>query len=146
MIMGFFSDASIKGGFSDLLGFFREQRGGGKFAVMLIACLPTALIVWMFYRDALDKAKPPPPTVTYIESWPADRSVQESLTANLEYQKRKDAMRAAEVDAYKALGRAVGMDVDKLAEEGRKVDAEKRAEADAKIAERLKAANAGASK
>jgi hypothetical protein len=144
--MGFFSDASIKGGFSDLRGFLREQRGGGRLGILLVACLPTALIMWMFYSDALEKAKPPPPEVIYFENWATGRTLQESHAANLEYQKQKDAMRTAEIDAYKALGRVVGMDVEKLEKEGRENDAAKRAEADAKIAERLASEKAGAAK
>jgi hypothetical protein len=134
--MSFIRQASIKGGFSDLLVFMRQ---GGKMRplVMLAACVPTTAIVTMFYLDSMNKATPPPPTVTYFESWPADRSVEESLAANREYQKTKDAMRAREVEAYKALGRAVGMDVDKLDAEAQIDAAKKRAQTEADIAARV---------
>ena len=134
--MSFFQDASLKGGVADLFGYMREQRGG-RLLILLLACVPTATIITMFYFDAKDKATPPPPTVTYFESWPADRSVEESLAAIRENQKEKDAMRQRERDAYKALGRVVGMDVDKLDEEAKAEELKKRAEAEADIAARV---------
>jgi hypothetical protein len=134
--MGFFQQASLKGGTADLIDYFR-QNGGVRPLVLLAACLPTAAIIGMFYLDSTNKAKPPPPTVTYFESWPAERSVEESLAANREYQKQKDAMRAREVEAYKALGRAVGMDVDKLDAEAQVDAAKKKAETEAEIAARV---------
>ena len=134
--MSFFQDASVKGGVSDLVGYLR-QRGSLRPLVLLAACVPTATIIAMFYFDAMDKAKPPPPEVTYFESWPADRSVEESLAAIRENQKEKDAMRQRERDAYKALGRVVGMDVDKLDEEAKAEELKKRAETEAEIAARV---------
>jgi hypothetical protein len=134
--MSFFHDASVKGGLSDLVGYMR-QRGSVRPLVLLAACVPTATIIAMFYFDMLDKSKPPPPQVTYFESWPADRSVDESLAAIRESQKLKEEMRQRERDAYKALGRAVGMDVETLDAEAQLADERKRAEAEAEIAERV---------
>ena len=134
--MSFFKDASVEGGMADLFGYMREQRGG-RLLILLLACVPTATIITMFYFDAKDKATPPSPTVTYFESWPADRSVEESLAAIREYQKKKDAMRAREREAYKALGSAVGMDVETLDAEAQKDEAERRAKAEANIAARV---------
>ena len=107
--MSFFKDASVKGGMADLFGYMREQRGG-RLLILLLA---------------------------YFESWPADRSVEESLAAIREYQKKKDAMRAREREAYKALGSAVGMDVETLDAEAQKDEAERRAKAEANIAARV---------
>lgn len=134
--MSFFQDASVKGGMADLFGYMREQRGG-KLLLLLLACVPTATIIAMFYFDAMAKATPPPPTVTYFESWPADRSVEQSLAAVREHQKAKDAMRTREREAYKALGSAVGMDVEKLDAEAQQAEAKRRARAEAGIAARI---------
>jgi hypothetical protein len=113
--MSFFKDVSLRSAGSDLIGFLRSgQHNAGLFVA---ACVPTALIIWMFYQDSLDKAKPPPPTVTYFESWPADRSIEESKAWIAEREKRKDEMRQREKDAYKAFGRAVGMDVERIERE-----------------------------
>lgn len=134
--MSFFQDASVKGGMADLFGYMREQRGG-RLLLLLLACVPTATIIAMFYFDAMAKATPPPPTVTYFESWPADRSVEQSLAAVREHQKAKDAMRTREREAYKALGSAVGMDVEKLDAEAQQAEAKRRARAEAGIAARI---------
>ncbi len=113
--MSFFKDISLRSAGSDLIGFLRSgQHNPGLFVA---ACVPTALIIWMFYQDSLDKAKPPPPTVTYFESWPASRSIEESKSWIAERQKKKDEFRQREKDAYKAFGRAVGMDVERIERE-----------------------------
>jgi hypothetical protein len=91
--------------------------------------VPTAIIIYTFYIDTLEKAKPPPPTVTYFESWPATRTIEESKAAIAEYQKRKDEMRAREKEAYKAFGRAVGMDVEKIEREAQLERTQKDAQA-----------------
>ena len=79
--------------------------------------MPTAIIIYTFYLDSVTKATPPPREIIYIESWPATRSLEESKAAIAERQKLKDEMRAREKEAYKAFGRAVGMDVDKIERE-----------------------------
>lgn len=113
--MSFFKDVSLRSAGSDLIGFLRS--GQHSMGLFVAACIPTALIIWMFYQDSLDKAKPPPPTVTYFESWPADRSIEESKAWIAEREKRKEEMRQREKDAYKAFGRAVGMDVERIERE-----------------------------
>jgi hypothetical protein len=113
--MSFFKDVSLRSAGSDLIGFLRS--GQHNMWLFIAACVPTALIIWMFYVDSLDKAKPPPPTVTYFESWPAGRSVEESKIWIAERQKKKDEFRQREKDAYKAFGRAVGMDVERIERE-----------------------------
>ena len=52
-----------------------------------------------------------------MESWPATRTIEESKAAIAERQKLKDEMIAREKEAYKAFGRAVGMDVDRIERE-----------------------------
>lgn len=131
--MSFFKDVSFRNAGSDLIGFLRTSGSHSPW-LFLAACVPTALIIYTFYIDTLEKAKPPPPTVTYFESWPADRTIEESKVWIAERQKRKDEFRQREKDAYKAFGRAVGMDVDQI-------EREAQAEQDAK-----KAAEAGAAK
>jgi hypothetical protein len=90
--------------------------------------VPTAIIIYSFHLDTLEKAKPPPPTVTYFESWPATRTIAESKAAIAERQKIKDQMIAREKEAYKAFGRAVGMDVDRIEREAKAEQAAKKAQ------------------
>lgn len=113
--MSFFKDVSLRSAGSDLLGFLRSEQHNA--ALFMAACIPTAIIIGMFYMDSQNKGKPPPPTVTYFESWPASRTIEESQTWIAERQKRKDELRLREKEAYKAFGRAVGMDVDRIERE-----------------------------
>lgn len=124
--MSFFKDVSLRSAGSDLIGFLRTSGAHSPW-LFLAACVPTAIIMYTFYLDSLDKAKPPPPTVTYFESWPATRTIEESKAAIAERQKRKDEFLAREREAYKAFGRAVGMDVEKIEREAQLEQAAKKA-------------------
>jgi hypothetical protein len=126
--MAFFKDVSLRSAGADLLGFLRTSGRHSPW-LMLAACVPTAIIMYTFYIDAMDKATPPPRDIIYFESWPATRSLDESKTAIAERQKRKDEMRALEKEAYKAFGRAVGMDVDRIEREAMLEQAAKKAAA-----------------
>ena len=133
--MSFFRDISFRNAGSDLVGFLRTSENHSL--PLLAACVPTAIIIYTFYLDTLGKAKPPPPSVTYFESWPATRTIEESKAAIAERQKLKDEFMRREKEAYKAFGRAVGMDVERI---------EREAEAD-RAAEKAKAAaRSGAAK
>jgi hypothetical protein len=123
--MPFFKDVSFRAAGSDLVGFLRTSGNHSPW-LFLAACVPTAIIMYTFYLDSLEKAKPPLPTVTYFESWPATRSIEESKAWIAERQKKKDEFRAREKEAYKAFGRAVGMDVERIEREAK---AEQRASA-----------------
>lgn len=133
--MSFFRDVSVRSAGTDLIGFLRNTERH-SLPLLLAACVPTAIIIYTFYLDTLEKAKPPPPSVTYFESWPATRTIEESKAAITERQKLKDEMIRREKDAYKAFGRAVGMDVDRI---------EREAEAE-RAAEKAKSAAPGAAK
>ena len=134
--MSFFRDVSFRNAGSDLVGFLRTSENH-SLPLLLAACVPTAIIIYTFYLDTLEKAKPPPPSVTYFESWPATRTIEESKAAIAERQKLKDEFMRREKEAYKAFGRAVGMDVERI---------EREAEAD-RATEKAKAAvGSGAAK
>ncbi|HMO68115.1 MAG TPA: hypothetical protein PKE25_05545, partial [Novosphingobium sp.] len=82
---------------------------------------------------------PRPPVVTYITSWPADRTEAEIIASNIENQKRKERLAAEQArreeevrQIYKTIGRLSGMDVEAI---------EKKAEAE-RAAERAAAAKA----
>jgi hypothetical protein len=134
--MSFFKDVSLKTAGSDLIGFLRTSGNHSPW-LFLAACVPTAIIMYTFYLDTLEKAKPPPRAIIYFESWPATRSIEESKAFIAERQKRKDEMIAREKEAYKAFGRAVGMDVDRI---------EREAKADRAARKAQLSPNAGAAK
>jgi 2,3-bisphosphoglycerate-independent phosphoglycerate mutase len=110
-----------------LIGFLRTSGHHSPW-LFLAACVPTAIIMYTFYLDTLEKAKPPPRQIIYIESWPATRTIEESKAFIAERQKLKDQMIAREKEAYKAFGRAVGMDVDRIEREARAEQAAKQAQ------------------
>jgi CDP-glycerol glycerophosphotransferase (TagB/SpsB family) len=114
--MSFFKDVSLRTAGSDLVGFLRTSGNHSPW-LFLAACVPTAIIMYTFYLDTLEKAKPPPRGIIYFESWPATRTIEESKAFIAERQKRKDEMIAREKEAYKAFGRAVGMDVERIERE-----------------------------
>jgi hypothetical protein len=116
--MSFFKDVSFRSAGSDLIGFLRTSGEHSPW-IFLAACLPTAIIIYTFYLDTLEKATPPPREIIYVESWPATRTIEESKAAIAERQKLKDEMIAREKEAYKAFGRAVGMDVDRIEREAK---------------------------
>jgi len=127
--MAFFKDVSFRNAGHDLVGFLRTSGSHSPW-LFLAACVPTAIIIYTFYLDSVTKATPPPREIIYIESWPATRSLDETKAAIAERQKLKDAMRAREKEAYKAFGRAVGMDVDKIEREAQSAQAAKNTAAD----------------
>jgi hypothetical protein len=114
--MSFKDDISPTGALRDIFEYFRADRPMKPFMV-IAACIPPVLLFYMISLDAFEKNIPPPPTVTYVESWPIDRSIEESKIAIAERQKLKDALMEKQRQSYKALGRAVGMDVEKIERE-----------------------------
>ena len=130
--MSFFKDVSFKAAGNDLVSYlFAERQYNG--VLWLAACLPPLLIVATFYLDAIRKSTPPDPGVFYFESWPATRSMEEiKRDAEIRHAKKRK-MLVERREAYKALGRASGMDVEKIE---REAAAEKKA---AELAATLKA-------
>jgi hypothetical protein len=111
--MSFFKTISPSRGAGDLIAYLREDRPY-KLPLFLAACVPPLMMVMLFYWDAMDKAKPPPPEVMYFESWPLSRSIEESKAAIAKTGAEKTKQLEASRQAYKALGRATGMDVDAI--------------------------------
>jgi hypothetical protein len=114
--MSFRDDISPAGGIRDIIAYFRQDRPLKPFLI-IASCIPPALMIYMLVLDAHEKSLPPPPTVTYVESWPLDRSIEETKAAIAERQKLKDALMEKQRQSYKTLGRAVGMDVEKIERE-----------------------------
>ncbi|NJM50755.1 MAG: hypothetical protein HC843_07655 [Sphingomonadales bacterium] len=138
--MSFFKDASPTGGITDLIAYLRERRQYNWF-FWAAACLPPAIMVYMFQNDMAVKSVPPPPKVVYFESWPADRTREETIKDITARQAKKDAFLEEKRKGYEALGRAMGMDVEEIKREAEQI----RAEARAAAAKAEAAANAAAS-
>ncbi len=136
--MSIFRDVSFAGAGADLITFLRTPRQH-RWLLVVLACAPPAFIVMLFNLDVLEVTRPGEPEVTYIESWPADRSIKDIVASNLERQKIEDEQEAKIREAYKALGRASGMDVDRIEREAEEARA-------AKVKQAAAAASSGAAK
>lgn len=134
---GMWRDVSPGGALGDIVTVFR-QAGKHSWRFAFLAALPPLGILAVFVNEEA-RGLPPPPKITYITSWPSDRSEAEIIRSNIENQKFKDrlaaeqARREAEVrEIYKTIGRYSGMDVDAIE---KKAQAERAAEEARKAAE-----------
>jgi hypothetical protein len=91
-----------------------------RIGVLAVAALMTSGLVYQFTRERV-RIPPPPPEVTYISTFEQGRSDADIAASNLANQKEQDRLRADQKareekakDAYRALGRATGIDVDAM--------------------------------
>jgi hypothetical protein len=136
--MTIFRDASPRKAGSELIAVLTEKRSD-RWVVLLAACLPPAAIFFLVNNDVNRHSQKPEKEVIYFESWPSTRSREDSLAANIERQKSKDIMMARQREAYKALGRAAGLDVERMEREALDAEAKRKAVQAKAIEESLKA-------
>ncbi len=126
------------GAIGDFITVYR-QAGSNRWWIGLIAA---GLTVGTFSIMAGESWKKPRalPQITYITSWPEDRTEEETRAFIIENQKRKDELEAAQKAAdeearklWKTLGRASGMDVDKIDAQASKERAAQEAAEKAKL-------------
>lgn len=95
-----------------------------------------ALTFSIFYVIAQEGgvALPKPPEVIYISTFDPDRTKEEIIASNIENQRRKDMLAAREKerlevrrDLYRQLGKATGIDTDKMEREIREDEAREKA-------------------
>ncbi len=150
LIRPFMQHVQPVGAVADFITVFR-QAGRRRWWVMLFAGCTT---FGLFAMMAQDEYRRPPraPDITYITSWAPGRSDAEITASNIANQKRKDRLAAlqAQRDAlgrsmYKAIGRASGLDVDKMDRDGRADAAEADRAAKARQAELYGAGHAASS-
>ncbi|NCP26712.1 MAG: hypothetical protein GW822_08210 [Sphingomonadales bacterium] len=111
-------DASVSGGFGDLIAVFRQSEPGERVlpAVLAIAC--TAFILLLFYLDPkVNTYTYVPQEVIYVENWKTDRTDEEILQDRWEIQCLKDKLELERREAMKSLGRMSGMDVEQIERE-----------------------------
>jgi hypothetical protein len=116
---GMWRDVSPGGAIGDFFAVFRAA-GRHRWRYAFLAALPPLGIFAVFANEEA-RGLPPPPKITYITSWRADRSEAEIVKSNIANQKYQDwrsaelARREAEVrELYKTIGRYSGMDVDAI--------------------------------
>lgn len=120
--MRFKSRLNPVGGINDFLAYIRQPTPH-RWPILLASCLMTfGLLFWITKESVF--VPPEPPKVVYISTFAEGRSDEEIRQSNIENQKRKEEreaelaeLREKKVDAYKALGRATGLDVDSMAEQ-----------------------------
>lgn len=106
-----------------MIADFREvwkQAGSNRWRIAALAAACTFGVFYLMTQQG-GSAPHPPPEVTYITSWRADRSIEEIRASNLRNQQIKDvlaaeqAVRDEEVKGiYRTLGEISGMDVKKI--------------------------------
>ena len=91
-----------------------------RFGVLLVAGLLTTTLLYQLTRERV-RIPPRPPEVTYISTFEPGRSDTDIEATNLANQKLQDRLRVEQAereekakDAYRALGRATGIDVDAM--------------------------------
>ena len=118
------------GGFRDFWNEFSKPTPY-RWPILALSFMMSGGMIYVFTKD---KAYPPPerPLVSYITTFAEGRSDEEIIATNIENQRIKEEREAerarieAEVkDAYRALGRATGIDVDAIE---RDLEAEEAAE------------------
>ncbi|NBC37300.1 hypothetical protein GTZ99_12115 [Novosphingobium sp. FSY-8] len=112
-------DVSPTGAISDFLLVWRSA-GRDRWWFLALAALATFAIFSLIIQEE-HRAPPRAPSITYINSWRADRSDEEIKASNKENQWIKDQVAAERAQAeeetrklYETLGRISGMDVDKI--------------------------------
>ncbi|WP_435418538.1 hypothetical protein WAB17_02905 [Parerythrobacter aurantius] len=120
--MGKLSRFNPSGGIADFWNEFRKPTPY-RWPILLTSL---AIPLTSLYLISQERHLIPPerPTIDYITSFEPGRSDSEIVASNIENQKRKEAEQARIAaleeeakDAYRALGRATGVDVDAMERE-----------------------------
>lgn len=116
---GFWRDVSPGGAVADLISEWRQPTPH-RWPILGVSIAATFALMMLFLPEE-QTAPPAKPVVTWITTFDPNRTDQQIVESNIENQKRQDILRAAEEarverrrEAYRALGRATGLDVDAL--------------------------------
>ena len=117
--MSYFSKFNPGGAIADFRTVYRDA-GPGRWRYAVAAALCTTGIFSVLMTQSWTKERRPP-TITYINSWPADRTGAETAAFIAENQRKKELREAEDAAAAKeaqkmwmAVGRASGIDVDEI--------------------------------
>jgi hypothetical protein len=136
---------SPTGAIADFREVFRNA-GPRRWKLLVASFVLAGVIFWPLTSESWRRL-PDKPQVTYINSWRLDRTKAEAEAFRKNNEKLVEAKRAAEARAeeeskelYRSLGRATGMDVDKIEREAKAAkaaeEARKAQEAKAAVAPR----------
>ncbi|MBS0482919.1 MAG: hypothetical protein JSR96_12400 [Proteobacteria bacterium] len=140
--MSFWQNVNPSGAVGDFITVFR-QAGNNRWRIAALAAATTFGLFSLLTGESWKKPRALP-EITYITSWSEHRTAAETQAFIAENQRRKDAREAqwkeydkVGQDAWMALGRATGINVDKLKAQAdadkAKADAEAKAKAEALV-------------
>lgn len=98
----------------DLRSFARRRDRHNWVALGLAVAIP-CFIVWLFVLDARTGILPEGPVITYVESWPLDRSDEEIIARQRELALAANERRAARREQFQRLADELGIDYDREA-------------------------------
>ena len=119
---GYWKDVKPTGMIADFITVWK-QAGTNRWRIAAVSAACTFSVFYLMSTQG-GEAPHPPPEVTYITSWKADRSDQEIVASNIAHQKVVDKLEAEQAkrdeqvkDIYRTIGRMSGMDVEKIERE-----------------------------
>lgn len=115
-----FRDARPRQAAGDLIAYLREPRAYRR-TFLLASCIPFALLFAGFYLDARAKNVPRPQQVIYVESWSLDRRIDDIKADQTIRQAAKDAAMERRAGAYRDIGAAMGLDVERIDREAKAI-------------------------
>ncbi len=140
--MSFWKQANPTGAIADFIEVYR-QAGSNRFRIGLVAALCTFGMFSIMMTQSWKKQRKLP-EVTYINSWPLDRTAEETRAFIEANQKKKEELEKARADAaaeeqklWMALGKASGMDVDAMKAKAEADKASEKAKAEAKAKDQI---------
>lgn len=135
--MSFLRNVNPTGAISDFRNVFRDA-GPARWRIMIVAALCTFGTFGVMAITQNWTGERRLPKITYINSWPEDRTEAETKAFVIENQKKKEAREQADAAAaaeaqrlWMAVGRASGMDVEALKKQADADAAAAKAKADA---------------
>jgi len=142
--MRFTSRFDPRAGAADLWEYIREPRPYRWPILAVSIAIPLAGVAMLTQESHF--RPPDAPKVSFISTFAEGRSDEETRQSNIANQERKEAreaeraeLRARKVEAYKALGRATGLDVDEMERQAQIEAAREKAIAEAQRRERYQA-------
>lgn len=137
--MSYWRKVSPTGAIGDLIELWRQPTPY-RWQILGVAVAMTFTMMVVFIPES-QRVEPKRPNVTYITTFDPNRTDAEIVASNIENQKRQDKRRAElealaerKKEAYKALGRATGIDVDAMEADIAREKAAEKAAADAAAA------------
>jgi hypothetical protein len=120
--MRYFDRFAPRGALEDLFAYWRQPTPY-RWQILGLSVALTFTVMVLFVPED-QRAEPRPPDVTYISTFEPGRTDEEIQASNIANQKRQDELRARRAAAeerkkaaYRALGRATGLDVDAMEEQ-----------------------------